>query len=108
MAEYIEREALIKRIANVKMSEVVPNCYEPAIKNAVCKQGQAFKKIINDQPTADVVEVRHGVWLDVPYPNNPNWKPRKRCSICGRFVRRKTENYCPDCGAKMDGKDGAE
>ena len=53
---------------------------------------------------ADVVAIRHGTWLDVPYPNNPNWKPRKKCSVCGRVVRRKTEKYCPDCGAKMDGK----
>lgn len=60
--------------------------------------------LITEVPAADVVEVIHGEWIDVPYPNNPNWEPRKRCFICGRFVRRKTENYCPDCGAKMDGK----
>jgi hypothetical protein len=57
MAEYIERESVIKAIASVKMSDVVPNWNEPAIKEAVCKQGQAIKKIIKDEPAADVVEV---------------------------------------------------
>lgn len=57
MAEYIEREALIKSIASKKMDSVVPNCYEPEIKKAVCSLGQAIKKIINNAPAADVVEV---------------------------------------------------
>ena len=101
MAEYIEREALIKEIASHKMSEVVPNCFEPAIKEAVCKLGQAIKKIIENHPAANVVEVRHG-----------EWKFRKSwdffvCSKCS-FEHTNYSHYCPNCGAKMDGKGDGE
>lgn len=102
MDEYIERGAVIKEIANVKMSDVVPNWYEPAIKEALCKQGQAIKKIIKDQPTADVVEVRHGKW-------KYNWgqaygEPLFFCSLCvDGGSNNGHDNYCPNCGADMRG-----
>lgn len=57
MAEYIDREKLIKRIQYTKMSAFVPNCDEPIISDAVYKQGQAIKKIITEFRAADVVEV---------------------------------------------------
>lgn len=63
-------------------------------------------KILNQFPAADVAEVRHGEWwmqtdiADYPYGT---------CSVCGyvewdAFPRGDTPNYCPNCGAKMDGK----
>ena len=62
-------------------------------------------------PTADVVEVRHGKWTD----NGPYDK----CSVCKTlykddllFIRADCEfghpRYCPNCGAKMDGKGDGE
>lgn len=39
----------------------------------------------------------HGKWLDV----NEDWFDYK-CSICG-LKSRWHWNYCPECGAKMDG-----
>ena len=52
------------------------------------------------QSTADVVEVRRGKWVygefDIPH-----------CSECGvEVMPNNVSNYCPNCGAKMDGKDG--
>lgn len=63
------------------------------------------KITINDNvPTVDIkTEVKHGEWIDVPLLNNPRRKPNKKCSLCGRVVRRE-ENYCPRCGAKMRGE----
>lgn len=60
--------------------------------------------IVKFQPTADVVEVKHGEWKQgVPYV----------CSICGKPAPDEkntsekyscwTSPYCPNCGAKMDG-----
>ena len=65
---------------------------------------------VNDIPTADVQEVRHGRWIlpqkkgcvtydEVAY---------KECSECGEVTfLAKTKysqmNYCPNCGSKMDG-----
>ena len=53
---------------------------------------------IDDAPTADVQEVRHGRW------NTINSKVTQ-CSVCGvsRDIRTQVGwNFCPVCGAKMD------
>lgn len=55
--------------------------------------------IIKAQPTADVVEVRHGEWRKA----NDKY-PRYVCTICNHLFNNKNYNYCPNCGAKMDGK----
>ena len=59
---------------------------------------------IDEQPTVDAVEVVHG-----------RWEPRTdvvgfvRCSVCrdcnvyDDWADGKKWNYCPNCGAKMDG-----
>ena len=63
---------------------------------------------ISGLPAADVVPVRHGRWIDA-YPDiesNPMFM-YGICSECG-FEQgiSKYLNYCPNCGAKMDGGDG--
>ena len=50
-------------------------------------------------PTADVVEVKHGEWIEHSYGE-------LKCSAC-RIVQEDEPhryNYCPCCGAKMDGE----
>ena len=65
---------------------------------------------IGDLPSADVVPVRHGKWeITDAYPHNVY------CSECHkRFAQTHWEvwedgslprNYCPNCGAKMDGEE---
>lgn len=53
-----------------------------------------------DQPTADVVEVIHGYWGTDKYRLE-----RSICSICGAVYEGDGGNYCPNCGAKMDGEE---
>ena len=55
---------------------------------------------IDEQPTADVAEVKHGEWIyNVKYYS---------CSICAgkRFnlLLGTDAEFCPYCGAKMDGE----
>ena len=58
------------------------------------------KSAIDQMPTVDAVEVVHGRWKE-PY------RQYVVCSECGtgyvkyEFIER--ANYCPNCGAKMDG-----
>lgn len=63
------------------------------------------------KPTADVVEVKHGEWIDKPtgaYSRMQSW-----CSACGKhsgiggIESNRHKPYCPNCGAKMDGKEDA-
>lgn len=55
---------------------------------------------IQRAPTADVQEVKHGKW-GYHYEGTPLF----RCSLCGKDTQYE-ENYCPKCGAKMDGGEG--
>ena len=67
---------------------------------------------IENFPNADVAPVRHGRWIPLTECANEG----VYCSICKKKVwksdyaqcskksRNKLEsNYCPNCGAKMDG-----
>ena len=100
MAEYIERE---KFLNDIEARYCVPckmagKDYSGAACLACCVDDMAGE--IDDAPVADVAPVVHGRWDDsfdgiTPY-----------CSACGRSHRMmtRTPNYCPNCGAKMDGE----
>lgn len=57
---------------------------------------------IDAQPTADVVEVKHGEWIDtgdeILDTTYSGWK----CSECGYVFCGNKFKFCPECGAKMD------
>ena len=93
MTEYIERDALLDDIsAAVKhrgMGEII---------------GQTLMRYVKRQPAADVAPVVHGRWASVPC------KHERICSRCQcdepyKFAdeNAKVFEYCPYCGAKMDG-----
>ena len=63
---------------------------------------ERFIRVIKNQPTADVEEVKHGEWVissDGYYPfcSNCRYEPP---FIIGKDMRTP---ICPKCGAKMDG-----
>ena len=87
MAEYIEREALIAEYDRVHKG--------PA--------GGA-RKLMVDAPAVDVVEVKHGEWIK-PYINKYG-HPCHCCSLCGFKASQQDKNFCPNCGAKMEYKQG--
>ena len=72
---------------------------------------EAFEDLANeleDFPATDVAPVRHGKWVHSRYENCSEQFEMVKCSCCGReayamafYVR--DGNYCPNCGAKMDG-----
>lgn len=52
--------------------------------------------------TEDAEPVRHGEWIDHPDDRCSlfnGWE----CSECKQIVSGGKGNYCPNCGAKMDG-----
>ena len=49
--------------------------------------------------TVDAVEVVHGRWVDNGIPESM----LSGCSVCGFTCGAYSFNYCPNCGAKMDG-----
>ena len=67
--------------------------------DAVTMQGV---KIINQFPAVDTVEVRHGYWVPAMHIGDCCYS----CSEC-QFLRDAylldIGNYCPNCGARMEG-----
>lgn len=96
MAEYIEREALRNA---VKQNTFTKYDYSEEI------DFDDFEKVLDRLPAADVAPVWHGRWESVKVPNQ--WD-KGRCSACKRIFESYVwgTNYCPCCGAKMDGGDG--
>ena len=62
----------------------------------------ARKRFEQDIPSADVVERKTGKWLPKQGYNNVLY-----CSCCTSEVMGKTHtrNFCPNCGAKMEGNE---
>lgn len=94
MADYMSREAVLADLSAAAekggMGQIIAD---------------TMMRYVKRQPAADVEPVRHGRWewdlLDI-----------YRCSVCGEKSKVKEVmnepvwDYCPNCGAKMDG--GAE
>lgn len=88
-------------------------------------EDECRRMIGHEKPTVDAVPVKHGKWTidridtyDLAY-GTTGYEPVYRCSVCGLLTEsylRLDEpimpedadfpNYCPNCGAKMDGADG--
>lgn len=88
MAEYIEREALLLRI----------DCHGT---NKFGMLDEDIRAFVKSQPTADVAPVVHGRWLK-NYRSGVTTSEGWVSSCCDMWNERKS-NYCPNCGAKMDG-----
>ena len=89
MAEYISRESILKKAAEV------PGCFS--------KMVSAWD--IAHEPAADVAPVRHGTWKLKMVGAFGDLK-QYSCSECGFSLLlnpTKIPPYCEDCGAKMDG-----
>ena len=59
---------------------------------------ETIDSVVNEQPTVDAVEVVHGRWLTDRFGLE-----RSICSVCNACYEGDGGNYCPKCGAKMDG-----
>ena len=103
--EYIEREAAFAALCEY--------CDGGACKDSGNSECAEYRKI-RLIPAADVEVVRHGVWVEYWDDNYLSWS--HKCSKCGNFPLTKDETmhdevlskYCPNCGAKMDGKGEGE
>ena len=63
-------------------------------------QHAALREALGRVETVDAVPVVHGRWTDKD-------GGIATCSVCGdRWGVWSVMKYCPNCGARMDGKDG--
>ena len=82
MDEYIKREEAIEAVKHAWAKGLEPSQYLEII------------------PEADVVPVRHGRWV-----NTHSDSEFVQCCLCKYpvYAAWNVTNYCPNCGAKMDG-----
>ncbi len=99
MTDYISREAALEAIKTAELGQ----------------EYEAVKAI----PAADVAPVVHGEWIDgLDIPKEEREKHpyvylhgEKHCSVCYQEAYFDSDygqqlfDYCPNCGAKMDGGD---
>lgn len=103
MSDYISRDKVAQAFedADVDVCEDYGEYYG-------CEWGfsrDAVRKIVAELPAVDVAPVRHGRWNDInPAVLKPGVNWVCRCSECGCPQDYK-HNYCPNCGARMDGKE---
>lgn len=94
MADYIEREALSKWLHETMSAQttIVGVAYV-----------RDFWNKVMDAPAADVAPVVHGRWEEY-IDQDEFWDElvSEKCSVCGT-LHYSAYNYCPNCGAKMDG-----
>lgn len=108
MARLIDADAFIERFKKAKTLCAV---FPPEMREVLIGMYDEFIEEIGNQPTVDAVEVVHGWWKGYVHSalvrwkdGEPVWADRNvyRCSRCD-FGTIAKHNYCPNCGAKMDG-----
>ena len=100
MAKYIEREELVEWIKHIPLKDLSDGL-------GLCRviMEKDFKRAIRTIPAGTIIDVApavHGRWIeDHDY---------LKCAKCGVMVKWDFTffdigdwNYCPNCGAKMDG-----
>jgi hypothetical protein len=92
MSRYIDADKLCKGLTEMAKYQ------EPYKQSTIL----GVVSTIENTPTADVVEVRHGTW----YHGTENGVVYAKCSACGRKMNYSCYGYayCALCGARMDGK----
>ena len=65
----------------------------------------AIDAVMENAPTVDAVEVVHGRWIEHKHAEEEDGLlvSNYECTVCHSWERDEGY-YCPNCGAKMDGK----
>lgn len=101
MPEYIEREAL-------RQFPIRLNHYDKEHGNEHFVLGiESVLEYAENLPKADVAEVRHGYWYR--HDKKKHGDTCYYCSVCEKMALAdcmvwELTDYCPHCGARMDGK----
>ena len=100
MAEYIEREWLVKEaeeILNFRKQHYFD-------RNRIADAVATLEWLKDYAPAADVVPVRHGRWEPYTYISCGLKKSDGFVATCCTRWNKIRERYCPNCGADMRGE----
>ena len=107
MAEYFEREAAIADMHGAKAVSlhdiyrvIAGHSYYHGDRILAALTCIAEGKEVNPVRPADVAPVRHGRWGSNGIPDSM----LSACSVCGFGCGAYSFQYCPKCGARMNGE----
>ena len=104
MSDYISREDVIKKIAEIQ-DKATTGIEDVAYYRAI--------KIIRDMPAADVQPVKRGSWI-AENRDNRRYADCYTCTNCHCYIYTYTLmkacdfDFCPNCGARMTEEGDAE
>ena len=109
MAEYVKKAFLLEGIElSIVAAKAIADGNSVALKAVDIMQ--TLRDFVAKAPAADVEPVVHGRWVQVvchvEYEDGFVDRLYECCSRCHEPNGRKTSDYCPNCGARMDGGDG--
>ena len=134
MTEYLKKEAVLDLFGEVP-AYTGYETYPVGVHTLICEIAPLIKDEIRKIPVADVAPVRHGHWILEAHNERVNyrWNVTAECSECCDEKKEiyagflpgvpdylakeviladaksvKLSNYCPNCGARMDGGHGNE
>lgn len=121
MAEYIERTSEFLLAANAGARAIenekryygaiyIRDAFGPNKSEIAYLQAAKVLRGVEEAPAADVAPVVHGRWISWEEAGNFVPSPdRHECSVCHDAAQvlvnglELLSDYCPNCGAKMDG-----
>ena len=100
MAKYINREELVEWLKRIPLKDLSDG-------RGLCRiiMEEDFKRAIRTIPDGTIIDVApvvHGRWIE---QEKYTFGVMYDCSICDNRIldTGHSWNYCPNCGAKMDG-----
>ena len=104
MSDYIRRDDILRHYER---------CAQDAVDGLTFAVLKAVMAYIEDVPCEDVTRIRHECWDDSRRWSFLDGTPAVRCTGCGACLteeeyKENVWNFCPVCGAKMDGGDDDE
>ena len=100
MAKYINREELVEWLKRIPLKDLSDG-------RGLCRiiMEEDFKRAIRTIPDGTIIDVApvvHGRWIE---KEKYTFGVMYDCSICDNRILETGHswNYCPNCGAKMDG-----
>lgn len=100
MAKYIEREELVEWLKRIPLKDLSDGL-------GLCRviMEEDFKRAIRTIPDGTIIDVApvvHGRWIE---QETYTFGTMYDCSICDARIldNGHSWNYCPNCGAKMEG-----
>lgn len=101
MTDYIRRDTAIE-LMKKEAAEMSESFEELGGESGIYADAyEDAANMLQDMAAADVAEVVYGRWIPTEYPFMNECED---CSSCGyRTLYGNGYNYCPNCGARMDG-----